>query len=207
MLCDVCKKDNDRVVDSRSCDDGKAIRRRRACLSCGQRFTTFERAEASVPTVVKKDGRREPFQRDKILNGLRIACQKRPISIDQLTRMVDRLEADMFRDTDREVATRVIGERLIEELKSVDTIAYVRFASVYMEFAEVKGFMDLVMPLLTPHLRPPTAGPFGTGSASAGNGAQAAAPHTKGNGAGHMPGGPHGGGHHGGDGRRDPSRP
>lgn len=148
MQCSVCKQDNDRVVDSRTCSSGGAIRRRRECLACGRRFTTYERAEAATRIVIKKDGRREDFSRDKALRGLRIACQKRPISEDKLGGIVDRIEAELFGDSDREVATREIGEKVMEELKALDKVAYVRFASVYREFTDVGEFVDALLPFL-----------------------------------------------------------
>ena len=153
MQCAVCKADNDRVVDSRSCSSGGAIRRRRECLSCGRRFTTYERPEAANRIVKKKDGRREPFAREKILKGIRTACQKRPIPDDQIVGIVDRIEAGLFGDpdregTDREVTAHEIGEKVMEELKALDKIAYVRFASVYREFTDVGAFVEALFPLL-----------------------------------------------------------
>jgi transcriptional repressor NrdR len=148
MQCSTCKQDNDRVVDSRLCSDGAAIRRRRECLSCGRRFTTYERAEVATRIVTKKDGRREPFSRDKVLRGLRTACQKRPISEDQLARIADRIEAEVFGDSDREVPSTEIGEKVIEELKALDKVAYVRFASVYREFTDVGEFVEALLPFL-----------------------------------------------------------
>jgi transcriptional repressor NrdR len=148
MQCVVCKQDNDRVVDSRACGSGGAIRRRRECLSCGRRFTTYERPEVAARIVIKKDGRREEFNRDKILQGMRIACQKRPISNDHLNGIIEKIEADVFGDADREVHTREIGERVTEELKTLDKVAYVRFASVYREFTDVGEFVDALLPFL-----------------------------------------------------------
>jgi transcriptional repressor NrdR len=153
MQCLVCKKDNDRVVDSRACAGGGAIRRRRECLSCGRRFTTYERPEVTLRMVIKKDGRRESFNREKVLKSIRIACQKRQISGDQLLRVVDRLEGDLFGECDREVSARAIGERVIEELKSLDKVAYVRFASVYREFTDVVEFANALLPFLAPEAR------------------------------------------------------
>lgn len=140
MQCLICKEDNDRVVDSRSCGNGGAIRRRRECLSCGRRFTTYERPEVTFRMVIKKDGRRESFSREKLLRGMRIACQKRQVSTDQLARIAERIEADLFGECDREVSARAIGERVIGELKNLDQVAYVRFASVYREFTDVRDF-------------------------------------------------------------------
>jgi transcriptional repressor NrdR len=148
MQCARCKADNDRVVDSRSCGGGGVIRRRRECLSCGFRFTTYERPETPQRMVIKKDGRREAFNREKILGGLRIACQKRPISNEQLLGIVDRIETHLLADADGEVETRQIGEKVIEELKALDKVAYVRFASVYREFTDVGEFVDALLPFL-----------------------------------------------------------
>jgi len=148
VQCVFCKQDNDRVVDSRSCGDGGLIRRRRECLACNRRFTTYERPELASRMVIKKDGRREPFNREKVLSGMRIACQKRPISSEQLSAIVDRLEADIFGDADREVESREIGEKVTEELKGIDKVAFVRFASVYREFTDVGEFVDALLPFL-----------------------------------------------------------
>lgn len=153
MQCLVCKQDNDRVVDSRSCANGGAIRRRRECLSCGSRFTTYERPEVASRMVIKKDGRREPFDRVKVLRGMRIACQKRQVSTDQLEKVVDRIETGLFGESDREVSARAIGEKVIGELKSIDQVAYVRFASVYLDFAGVAEFAAALAPFLSPDAR------------------------------------------------------
>ncbi len=148
MECLVCKQDNDRVVDSRLSGHGGAIRRRRECLSCGHRFTTYERPELSLRVVIKKDGRREPFDREKLLRSMQIACQKRQISTDQLVQSADRIESHLFGDCDREVSSRTIGELVIDELKDLDKVAYVRFASVYKEFADVFDFAQALLPLM-----------------------------------------------------------
>jgi transcriptional repressor NrdR len=148
MQCQSCKADNDRVVDSRACSNGEAIRRRRECLSCGKRFTTYERPEVPSRNVIKKDGRREAFSREKLLRGMRIACQKRPISDEQLAGIVGRIETDLFGDCDGEKATREIGERVTEELKVLDKVAYVRFASVYRQFTDVGEFVEALLPFL-----------------------------------------------------------
>jgi transcriptional repressor NrdR len=148
MQCQACKADNDRVVDSRASSNGEAIRRRRECLSCGKRFTTYERAEVPCRIVIKKDGRRESFSREKLLRGMRIACQKRAISDEKLGGIIARIEADLFGDSDGEKATREIGERVTEELKALDTVAYVRFASVYRQFTDVEEFVEALLPFL-----------------------------------------------------------
>lgn len=147
-MCQVCKQDNDRVVDSRVCGNGGAIRRRRQCLSCGRRFTTYERPEAINRMVIKKNGNREAFCRDKLLRGMKIACQKRPISPSLLEEISDRIENDLFANSDGEVGSHLVGERVIEELKSLDKVAYVRFASVYREFTDVTEFVDTLIPIL-----------------------------------------------------------
>ncbi|MBN1420791.1 MAG: transcriptional repressor NrdR [Planctomycetes bacterium] len=148
MNCPFCKKDHDRVIDSRSSTDGHAIRRRRKCLACGRRFTTYERIESSPRLVVKKDGRREAFDREKILSGLRKACEKRPIPESKLEAIVERVEQVVFDNHDREVDASEIGERVMDELKQLDQVAYVRFASVYREFADVTQFVAELTPLL-----------------------------------------------------------
>jgi transcriptional repressor NrdR len=153
MQCVACKADNDRVVDSRACESGAAIRRRRECLSCGRRFTTYERTEQALRLVVKKDGRREPFNREKLLRGMRTACEKRQVSNGELSAIVDRIEAELFGDSEREVSARAIGERVIEDLKSLDQVAYVRFASVYREFTDVSEFATVLLPFLSPDVR------------------------------------------------------
>ncbi len=148
MECVVCRQDNDRVVDSRLSGNGGAIRRRRECLSCGHRFTTYERPELSLRVVIKKDGRREPFDREKLLRSMQIACQKRQIATGQLIQSAERIESDLFGDCDCEASSRTIGELVIEELKSLDTVAYVRFASVYKQFADVLDFAQALLPLM-----------------------------------------------------------
>ena len=147
MKCRFCKKDNDRVVDSRVIGEGRSIRRRRKCLTCDKRFTTYERIEAAPRLVVKQDQRREHFNRDKILQGLRFACKKRPISEEQLESIASRVEAEVFEKYDNEVSTRSVGEHVSEILKDIDQVAYVRFASVYREFTDVEQFHQTVEPL------------------------------------------------------------
>ena len=153
MQCVVCKGCEDRVVDSRSSQNGNAIRRRRECLGCGRRFTTYERVEAVLRTVVKKDSRREPFSREKLLRSMRTACQKRQVSAEQLCAIADRIEGEVFSETDGEVSTRAIGERVTEELKVLDKVAYVRFASVYREFTDVTEFAAVLLPFLSEDAR------------------------------------------------------
>jgi len=141
MKCPFCQHGENRVIDSRISKDGGAIRRRRECLGCGKRFTTYEVVEDIMPLVVKKDGRREPFERAKIKTGLLKACEKRPISIDEIESLVDRVEHACQETQGREVAASFIGERVMEELRHLDGVAYVRFASVYREFRDLDDFL------------------------------------------------------------------
>ena len=142
MRCPYCAHPEDRVVDSREAQEGQATRRRRECLGCGRRFTTYERIEDVLPHVVKKDGRREPFDRRKILEGLERACQKRPVSREQLDDLVSTVERHVQELGEREVPSHVVGERVMERLRSLDAVAYVRFASVYRAFTDVGEFMS-----------------------------------------------------------------
>jgi transcriptional repressor NrdR len=148
MRCPFCLSDDDRVIDSRSGDDGATIRRRRECLGCRRRFTTYERVERQTLTVVKKRGDRAPFDRDKIRRGLAKACWKRPVTEDDIERVVSSLEAELYGSYEGDVPSRVIGERLMELLKDLDQVAYVRFASVYREFKDVHDFVDELEPIL-----------------------------------------------------------
>ena len=141
MRCPFCHDLENRVVDSRLGKEGDAIRRRRHCEHCGRRFTTYERVEESLPMVVKKDGRREPFERAKIVNGLKRACEKRPVSVDTIETLVDGIERQLQERGDREVSSREIGETVMRELHGLDAVAYVRFASVYRSFSDVHEFM------------------------------------------------------------------
>ena len=144
MQCPFCKIDNDRVVDSRVIGSGTSIRRRRECLECERRFTTYERIETAPRMVVKKDFRREFFSREKILVGLTKACKKRGITPEQLEDITEKVEASIFEEYESEVETRVIGERVSTILKELDPVAFVRFASVYREFTEVEQFLHEV---------------------------------------------------------------
>ncbi len=148
MKCPFCSGTESRVADSRISKDKETIRRRRQCLHCGRRFTTSERVENAMPMVVKKDGRREVFNRLKILSGLRKACEKRPISIDHLERIVNRIEQGVQEAGEREVKSTVIGGQVTNELRSLDGVAYVRFASVYRQFKDINEFMDELKELL-----------------------------------------------------------
>jgi len=136
------------VIDSRAGRDGDVIRRRRECLSCRRRFTTYERIEEELPLVVKRDGRREPFERQKILSGILKACEKRPVAMRSLEGVVDRVEAMVHESPDREVAADQIGEFLMEQLRDLDKVAFVRFASVYRDFKDVDQFMATLKGLL-----------------------------------------------------------
>jgi len=142
MRCPFCKTDDDKVVDSRASSDGFAIRRRRECEECGRRYTTYERIEESPLRVAKKDQRREPFERRKILLGLIKACEKRPIPISTLEGITERIENEVLSGYESEVPVDAIGELVMAELKKLDPVAYVRFASVYRDFQDVREFMD-----------------------------------------------------------------
>jgi len=144
MRCPFCHVDQDRVVDSRSSSDGTVVRRRRECLNCGKRFTTYERVEETPLRVVKKDGSRTPFDREKIRHGIARACEKRPVSAAQIDEVVTRIENEVTRKYDREVPSRFIGEQVMESLKRLDKIAYVRFASVYREFKDPEEFIAAI---------------------------------------------------------------
>jgi transcriptional repressor NrdR len=139
---------DDRVIDSRLSKEGDMIRRRRECTHCLRRFTTYERVEETLPLVIKKDGRRENFDRGKILAGLHKACEKRPISVETLEKLVDRIEQKLQEGGEREIPSRVIGEQIMLELQNLDEVAYVRFASVYRSFKDVNEFMSEVKELL-----------------------------------------------------------
>jgi transcriptional repressor NrdR len=140
MKCPYCGNPGDKVVDSRESKEGDVIRRRRQCLACGKRFTSRERIEDIEYRVVKKDGNREAFQRQKLIAGLLRACEKRPVSVQELESIADRIEADLQDRHDREMTTEEIGARLMQELKQLDQVAYVRFASVYRQFRDVGQF-------------------------------------------------------------------
>lgn len=142
MRCPFCDHPEDKVVDSREAQDGRATRRRRECLACGRRFTTYERVDEVLPQIVKKDGRRESYDRDKIVKGLEIACQKRPVSREQIEALVASVERQLQEMGEREVRSSVIGETVMARLKDLDPVAYVRFASVYREFRDVKDFVS-----------------------------------------------------------------
>ncbi len=148
MRCPFCQHMDDRVIDSRLSKEGDMIRRRRECTHCLRRFTTYERVEETLPLVIKKDGRRENFDRGKILAGLHKACEKRPISVETLEKLVDRIEQKLQEGGEREIHSRVVGEQIMLELQNLDEVAYVRFASVYRSFKDVNEFMSEVKELL-----------------------------------------------------------
>ena len=149
MKCPYCSFEESKVIDSRSADDGERIRRRRECLKCGKRFTTHEVIETVPIIVVKRDKSREVFDRNKLTAGILRACEKRPVSLTQIEEMVDRIEAKIQSMLDREITTRQIGELAMEELKTVDEVSYVRFASVYRQFKDINTFLEERNKLLT----------------------------------------------------------
>lgn len=142
MRCPYCRSSGDRVVDSRETKEGLVIRRRRECLHCGRRFTSYERIEDIPCMVIKKDGRRERFDRTKVLGGLLKACEKRPIPIRQLEQIVEEVEKRVWDSPDRELTSEEVGQYVMERLKQLDKVAYVRFASVYLQFKDVREFMQ-----------------------------------------------------------------
>ena len=148
MKCPFCGHLQDKVVDSRESKEGDAIRRRRQCLACQRRFTSYERIDEIPYMAVKKDGRRERFDRQKVLAGLLKACEKRPVSMIQLETIADKAEAMVQESSEREVTTRSVGEMIMNELKNLDKVAYVRFASVYLDFKDVQEFMSELKDLL-----------------------------------------------------------
>ena len=148
MKCPFCNQDNTRVVDSRPADDNCSIRRRRLCDECGKRFTTYEKVETIPLIVIKKDRTREQYDRSKIEAGVLRACYKRPIPVQKIHEMIDRVETALFNGEDREIESKVIGEMVMDQLKDLEAVAYVRFASVYREFKDVNTFMDELKKIL-----------------------------------------------------------
>lgn len=148
MKCPFCGYEEDKVIDSRPTDEGQRIRRRRECLQCGKRFTTYEIVESLPIIVIKKDKSRETFNRNKLMTGLLRACEKRPVSIDTLDKMIDEIEVIIQNSLDREVSSERIGELVMEKLKKIDEVAYVRFASVYRQFKDINTFMNELNKLL-----------------------------------------------------------
>ena len=149
MKCPFCGYEESKVIDSRPTDEGEKIRRRRECISCGKRFTTYEIIESVPIVVVKKDKSRQAFDRVKLFNGMLRACEKRPVSIEQLDKVVSEIEADLQNSLDREVTSVHIGELVMDKLKALDEVAYVRFASVYRQFKDINTFMDELTKLLS----------------------------------------------------------
>ncbi len=149
MRCPYCGHDDSKVIDSRPTEEGVAIRRRRECIKCAQRFTTYEKVESLPIVVIKKDKTRELFNREKLLAGLTRACEKRPVETSTLDRLVDKIESDLQNTLKREVSTKEIGEKVMEGLKDIDEVAYVRFASVYRQFKDITTFIAEVNKLLT----------------------------------------------------------
>lgn len=148
MKCPYCGYEDDRVIDSRPTEEGTAVRRRRECSKCQRRYTTYEKVESVPLMVIKKDKTRQPFNREKIINGLLRACEKRPVSIDEIEKLVNEVESQLYNSLQREVTTKDIGEMVMMKLKNLDEVAYVRFASVYRQFKDINTFMDELRKLL-----------------------------------------------------------
>jgi len=148
LKCPYCGYEDDRVIDSRPTEEGTAIRRRRECTKCQRRYTTYEKVESVPLMVIKKDKTRQPFNREKIINGLLRACEKRPVSIDDVEKLVNEVESQLYNSLQREVTTKDIGEMVMIKLKNLDEVAYVRFASVYRQFKDINTFMDELRKLL-----------------------------------------------------------
>lgn len=142
MRCPKCGTQEDRVIDSRSSKEGATIRRRRECLSCSHRFTTYEEIEHELLTVIKRDGRREPFSREKLVTGIQRACQKRPVSAEAIADAVERIVEGLAAEYDREVPAHAVGQRVMRELRGLDPVAYIRFASIYRQFEEITDFVE-----------------------------------------------------------------
>ena len=149
MRCPFCEHDDTKVIDSRPTEDGHAIRRRRECDSCGKRFTTYEKIEQMILMVIKKDGRREAFDRNKIMNGIVKACEKRPVPMAEIEKVVDDIERGLNNMMEKEIESTFIGELIMENLRKLDEVAYVRFASVYRQFTDVNTFVAEIEKLLT----------------------------------------------------------
>jgi len=149
MKCPFCSHENTRVIDSRPADENNSIRRRRVCDECGKRFTTYEKVETIPLIVIKKDNNRETYDRSKIEAGVLRACHKRPISASQINQLIDSVETAVFNREEKEISSGVIGELVMNKLKNLDTVAYVRFASVYREFKDINTFMDELKKVMT----------------------------------------------------------
>lgn len=148
MKCPFCSHHESKVVDSRPTDEGQAIRRRRECIVCTKRFTTYEKIDEIPLIVVKKNGNREPYDKNKILNGVIKSCEKRPVSLQDIEKLVDGIEKQLYNTMEREITTEFIGNLVIDKIKELDEVAYVRFASVYREFKDINTFMDEVKKIL-----------------------------------------------------------
>ena len=148
MKCPFCSFEDSKVVDSRPTDEGTSIRRRRECLHCGKRFTTYETVESLPMVVIKKDGSRQTFDKSKLLNGMIRACEKRPVPLAELEKIAEEIEQDLQNSMEREISTEAIGEKVMERLRNVDQVAYVRFASVYRQFKDIDTFMTELNKLL-----------------------------------------------------------
>lgn len=149
MRCPYCENEDSKVIDSRHTEDGRAIRRRRECEVCGKRFTTYEKVEEMILMVIKKDGSRQAFDRNKLMNGIIRACEKRPVSVTDIEKIVDSIERKLNNTMEKEVESTLIGELVMDKLKDLDEVAYVRFASVYRQFTDVNTFVQEVERLLT----------------------------------------------------------
>lgn len=149
MKCPICRTDNDRVIDSRTAQHGFVIRRRRECLKCHRRYTTYERIEEPEVKIIKKDGSRVPFERDKIKLGVAKACWKRPISDEQIEQVVAAVESEIYQRNEPEVESREVGELVMKQLRTLDQVAFVRFASIYREFKDIRDFVDELQPMLS----------------------------------------------------------
>jgi len=162
VRCPYCKEDKDKVIDSRSSEGGRIIRRRRHCLACSRRFTTYEKIGESVKlSVIKKDGTRVPYERGKMIAGLQKACYKRPVPTEKIQDIADKIEEDIFRNFDKEVSSRFIGEAAMRHLRSVDKVAYIRFASVYRDFTDAGALIDEVRQAILESDTPEQPGLFG----------------------------------------------
>lgn len=144
MRCPYCQELESKVIDSRSIEDGASIRRRRECINCNRRFTTYERVEERPLLVIKRGGNREQFNRNKLLNGIMKACEKRPVALAEIEKIVGGIEYELRDMSEREVSTTIIGEKIMDKLRQLDEVAYVRFASVYRQFADINGFINTI---------------------------------------------------------------
>lgn len=148
MRCIFCGNSESKVIDSRSAEDGTTIRRRRECLACGKRFTTYEKVETIPIVVIKRNGMRETFNRDKVLNGILRACEKRPVTLSEIENLIDDVESKLYNMLEREISSEKIGEMVMERLQKLDDIAYVRFASVYRQFKDINSFMEELVKMI-----------------------------------------------------------